>query len=288
MKILLTGATGFLGSHLLKFWVLQGHEVIILKRSTSSLEKIIDYIDDIKIYNIDQIELVFQENLVDVVVHLATDYGRQRSLSDLVLLNVVFTFHCIELAKKFNVKLFINTDTFFNKGILIYKYLSEYTLTKRMVEMALPSYTNKSFRIFNLKLEHVYGPNDRSDKFVSQILEKLLKNVNKIELTEGTQKRDFIYVNDVVLAYDTVINNYNKLNKFEVIPVGTGKSVSIRQFIEELKVITQSQSDLLFGALPLRKGEFSDSFADCKKLQKLGWEPRYNIKEGIRELIKYY
>ena len=78
-KILLTGATGFLGSHLLSALLANGHNVVVIKRSTSNLERISKYVSTIKMYDIDTVDLekIFKIELVDVV-HAATNYSRQK------------------------------------------------------------------------------------------------------------------------------------------------------------------------------------------------------------------
>lgn len=287
-SILLTGATGFLGSHLLKFWINKGHRLVVLKRSTSSTQRLEGYLDQFNSYDVDQPnwEKVFLNHDIDVVVHVATDYGRGELFSEIVEANVLFTLKLIELSKNHGVSVFINTDTFFNKGNLDYEYLGGYTLTKKMVEQALPLYADNTFKICNAKLEHIYGPHDNINKFATQILLKLMNNDREILLTEGSQKRDFVYVDDVVTAYDTIIINYQNLNSFEQVLVGTGIAQSVRFFVEKLKEISKSNSELVFGALPIRKGEFSESYADISFLKKLGWKPNFHLTDGLINFVK--
>ena len=79
--ILLTGATGFLGSHLLKYLFKKRYEVVVLKRSTSDVSRITKIIDNVTTYNIDEtpIELAFKSHKIDVVMHLATSYGKKQN-----------------------------------------------------------------------------------------------------------------------------------------------------------------------------------------------------------------
>ena len=106
-------------------------------------------------------------------------------------------------------------------------------------------------------------------------------------MTEGTQKRDFIFVNDVVSAYDVLINNYKQLNQFNEVQIGTGLPTSIRKFVQKLKIVSRSQSNLNFGALPLRVNEISESFADITLLNSFGWTPKYNFSAGIEKLLNF-
>ena len=286
--LLLTGTTGFLGSHLLKHWIDQGREVVALKRSTSSLKRLGDYANKCRWYDVDKAgwQKAFTEQKITAVVHVATDYGRGKPLSHIVESNVLLTLWLVEAARNNNVRLFINTDSFFNKGRLNYQYLGGYTLTKRMVELALPTYSEKDFKIVNIKLEHVYGPCDSKEKFATQMCLRLLRDEKNIAFTEGTQKRDFIYVSDVVSIYDTILSNYFQLKNFSEIPAGTGRAYSIREFIEKMKLIIGANTDLQFGSIPVRKGEFKESFADITILQALGWQPQYTLEQGLKEMIE--
>ena len=116
--ILLTGATGFLGSHLLQLLIEEGYDVIIIKRSSSDLSKIKYYEGKYKAYNIEKVEdlfIPFTENRIDVIIHLATDYGRD-SLYKMLYTNVMLPVALLELAVVNGVSLFLNTDTFFAKS----------------------------------------------------------------------------------------------------------------------------------------------------------------------------
>ena len=136
-------------------------------------------------------------------------------------------------------------------------------------------------QIFNMKVEHMYGTQDDSTKFVTWIIQQLKKNVAEIELTSGIQKRDFIYVDDVVNAYLTVYNNRIKFEKYTEFDVGTGNQVSVRDFVSEIynqeKIRNPGLSTILkFGAKEYRKGEQMEVLENIKPLKDLGWQPQNN------------
>lgn len=128
MTILLTGATGFLGSHLLNALLENSYEVVILKRSFSNTKRIESLLPRVKSYDIDLVDLedVFNENKIETILHTATNYGRDgSSFFDLIQTNVLFPVKLLELAVKYNIKNFINTDTALNSSV------SNYSLTKK-------------------------------------------------------------------------------------------------------------------------------------------------------------
>ena len=131
--ILLTGATGFVGSHLLKHLVKVKYEVVVLKRLTSDVSRIEKLIGTVTIYDIDnnKIETAFQNHKINVVMHLAMSYGKKQNYENLIQTNIILGLELVSLSIKYEVDVFMNTDTFFNTENRIQSYLSDYTITKQ-------------------------------------------------------------------------------------------------------------------------------------------------------------
>ena len=281
--ILLTGATGFLGSNIIKKLITENYDVIVLKRSFSNTYRIDDISDYIKSYNIDRVDMddIFAENKIDIIIHCATNYGR-RDIKPLSLMqaNLTMPLQLLELGKETRVSCFINTDTILDKRV------SYYSLSKNQFREWLELYA-KEMICCNVALEHFYGPYDDNTKFVSYIIDSILNNAKKIDLTEGNQERDFIYIDDVVHAFITIIKNIEKLKKgFLKYEIGTGKSVKLKNFVKLVKSIAQNKDTKLnFGAIPYRENEIMNSKADITEICKLKWKPRFTLEEGLRRTI---
>lgn len=282
MTILLTGATGFLGSHLLKALVNKGYEVVVLKRSTSNMWRLKGFENTFKSYDIDQVPLrkAFEEQYIDTIIHTACVYGRKgESMQQILETNLMFG---IEL---------LNTGTFFNTGTLLYKYLNYYALSKKQFEEWLQLASDK-IQVVNLKLEHMFGEQDGNDKFTSWILNELQQEKNIIPLTAGTQKRDFIYIDDVVSAYLTCLEQAPQLKSFNDIEVGTGVLTPVKTFVMLVKEVLEKlkgkpiQTQLNFGALPYREGEIMEPQVDNSRLCSLGWQPKRSLEENILAFVK--
>jgi nucleoside-diphosphate-sugar epimerase len=284
-KILLTGATGFLGSHLLKRLIAAGADVVILVRETSNKERI-NNLEGFSTFTINQqlsnINALFEMYHIDTIIHLATEYGRNSPYSSVLESNVLLPIRLIEAADKNKLNLFVNTDSFFSK-FQDYSYLREYIMSKKIFIDYLK--TLSDLQVFNLQLEHIYGEFDSKTKFITSLIERMFVNEKFIELTEGSQKRDFIYVSDVVDAYMTVLTNTKVLGQYVDFEVGTGSSISVKDFVSQIHQIMGSKSELLFGALPSRVNEIQDSKANSLVLCKLGWSPKFITETAIKRIV---
>ena len=285
--ILLTGATGFLGSKLLESLLSFNYKVIILKRSKSDLWRIKHLIQDVKSYDvdIDFQEKAFTEQKIDCVIHTACNYGRNTSLiKEVIDSNLNFGLKILNSCIKYNVKSFLNSDT------LLEKNLNTYTLSKKQFVEWLKIKTDK-IQVINVRIELMYGSKDDVHKFVPWIISQLNQNVKKIELTSGIQKRDFIYVDDVVSAYITILNKLEDLHKYNEFDVGTGKLVSVRKFLELLKDLYisnygETKTKFAFGELPYREKEIMTVKVNNQPLIDLGWSPNVDLQQGIRNILE--
>jgi len=290
----MTGATGFLGSHLASTLLNAGHTVIILKRSFSNTWRINEFLNDVFFYDIDHVDLdqPFREHGdINAVIHTATNYGRKGGKATEVFeSNLVFPLRLLEIATTYNTRIFMNTDTFFNKdSTRNYEYLNFYSLSKRQFEEWGRQFALSNNSLFiNIKLEHIYGPNDDPSKFTTYIVQSCINNMDKLELTPGEQKRDFIYIDDAVNAFLKILNISDSIKEyFQEYNVGTGNSESIRHFVEIAHSLTHSSTKLFWGTLPYRENEIMESHADISKIINIGWSPKYDIFEGLKKMIGY-
>jgi len=284
--ILLTGATGFLGSYLLKALLIAGHKLVILKRSTSNTWRIASVLDQVINYDIDRVPLTqaFEDQHIDAVIHTACHYGRNGApVHEIVDTNLMLGLQLLDAAT------FFNTDTFLNTDTLLQKHLNVYTLSKKQFVEWLQQ-RSAQIQVVNLKLEHMYGPLDDATKFVPWVINQLVQKVPQINLTPGEQLRDFIYIDDVVSAYLTTLNQAAQLPAFSEFDVGTGTFTSVRHMVELLKTTFEAQhgptyTQLNFGAVPYRVGEMMQVEVDNSALMQLGWQANTSLTNGLVKTI---
>lgn len=281
-KILIVGATGFIGSHLLKLLVKEGFDLLVLKRSYDSTKRINEVLDSVKTYNIDQtgLEMPFQENEVNLVVNLATDFGRatDSTPSKIFDTNVLFGLKLIEIAVENNVQYYFNIDSSLSPEVNLYAY------TKKVFKYTIEKYFSSQIKIRNLRLEYVVGENDDLSKLIPFVISELKQN-RELKISKGEQDLDFLYVKDCVDAFLYLIKNEKNFNKpFEDFQIGTGKTTKLRDLIELIKKEIGSNSVICYGAIPYREHEQMYSKADPSALK--GWVPKYDIKKVIKLLVK--
>jgi len=288
-KVLITGINGFLGSSIAN--ALKNDFIVIgLELNQNNLHRIKK--ENYKLYFIEENGLrnIFEENEFYSIIHTATIYRRNNDPIDKLLqTNIFLPIKLYELANEFGVEIFLNTDTFFNnRSSNKYNYLKDYTLSKRHLIEWLEILKNKT-KIVNMKVFHMYGPNDNIDKFVPQMLTKLINNEPFVELTPGEQLRDFIYVDDVANAFKTILlTNPSSEQAIDEYEVGTGITSSIKEFLIKMKEYLNSQTELRFASLPYRDNEIMVAKADISKLTILGWRPLNNLDDGLQKLIESY
>jgi CDP-paratose synthetase len=284
-RLLMTGATGFLGSHLLARLLAepQYSDILILKRSYSDLGRIAHLMPVISTFDHDlhPLEEIFRGNRFDTILHCATNYGRGPiSRAQIIETNLLLPLRLLDLAADHGTSLFINTDT------MLHNRISAYSLSKQQFREWLRGAAERMTCI-DMLLEHFYGPGDDQTKFVSNLIAALLEDRPGIDLTEGQQTRDFTYIEDVIEAFLHVLRSAQKGAGYLEYQVGSGLSTRLRDFVELARAICgNTTTELRFGALPYRANEQMNVAADTSRLRALGWKSRWSVCDGLEATIR--
>ena len=283
-NILLTGATGYLGTYLAEHFLNKQYHIIALALNRSEQFKF-DGHKNVSVYYLNETEIaeIFSKENIDIVIHTATLYGRcGEQIIERLKANVEFPLSVLMQSIKHKVDLFVNTDT------ILVKDINPYSLTKHAFTDWLSMYADQ-IKCVDLKLDHFYGPNDNPVKFIAYLFESFKNNAVSIDLTEGSQTRDFIYIDDVVSAFDCVISHADKIpfDRLAVFEVGTNVKTSVKDLVFNIKhLFKDNTTKLNFGILPYRKNEVLDYDLNTLSLRMLGWTAKTSLKSGLRKVYE--
>lgn len=294
-SILITGATGYIGSNLTKYFVKLGKKVSIIVRPESNLGSLTDILNKIEIYHyhnsIESLNPIFEKHIPNVIFHLAgkvVTKHQPQDIEGLIKSNILFGTQLLDTAVKFGVKNFINTGTFsrhFNNDP--YNPSSLYDATKQALDDIIYFYVqSKGIRAITLELFNVYGPNDQRSKIFPYLL-KCIRDKEVALVSPGEQQLDFVNIEDVLRAYEVAAKLIIslKFGTHEIFSVHSGEKHSLKEIIQIFIKESKQKLKVKFGAKELREREVtSPPYSAVSKLP--GWESKISLSEGIRVLIQ--
>ncbi|MFA5050679.1 MAG: NAD-dependent epimerase/dehydratase family protein [Patescibacteria group bacterium] len=302
MKCLVIGGAGFIGSHLTDRLIEEKYKVAVIDNLSTGKKENLN--PRAKFYQIDilspRISKIFQKEKPEIVFHYAAQIDVRKSVENPMedaKINILGGLNLLENCKKFKVKKIIFAST----GGAIYgdadiiptseDYpefpLSPYGIAKLTIE----KYLNYYCKIFGLsyialRFANVYGPRQNSKGeagIIAIFCDKMLSGKQPIINGSGKQTRDFVYVKDVVEAAVLAL----KKNKVGTFNIGTSKETDINTIFKKLKELTGSKYKEIH--CPEKLGEQKRSCLTYFKAKKeLGWQPKYNLDNGLRQTVEWF
>ena len=301
-KALVTGGAGFIGSHLVDRLIGEGYSVAIIDDlSAGNLRNLNPaatfYHADITHSSVDEI---FSREQPDLLFHLAARVSVTSSAQDPVdntEVNVIGTLKLLEAARRIGLEKFIFSST----GGAIYGNpevnpcseetpadpISPYGLSKYMAEKYIALFHRlHRLNYTNLRYGNVYGP--RQDPFgeagvISIFIQGMLEGKRPRIFGDGTQERDFVYVDDIVEANIKAIDDGHN----RTVNVGSGQGTSVNRLYELLA--EELNYHVEADHRPRRPGEVFKIYLDSAQAREhLDWFPQTTLEEGLRRTVKYY
>ena len=295
MKVLITGGSGFIGSHLAKYLVKDNQSVEIIVRPTSNIEIFQEIRKKIIIYKHDgtseNMMSILKESKPDIVCHLASisiyDHNIE-TIDSLIKSNILFGSQLIECMVKNNIYRLIITGTFWQH----YENKNNnptclYAATKQAFENIIKFYTETTdLNVITLKLFDTYGPNDPRNKLFNFLKESINKN-QTINMTPGDQLIDIVYISDIIDAYIVSIERLLSDNnqKHEKFAISSNNPIPLKSLIEKYLQITNKKADIIWGRKEYRKREVMVPWNTGKPLPD--WSPKVSIEEGIKKIENF-
>ena len=314
-KILITGADGFIGSHLAEYLVTKNYNVraMCLYNSFNSwgwldtIDKDISKNIDIVLGDIRDIKSVTNAcRNVDIVIHLASLIAIPHSYNSpysYVSTNVEGTLNVLETCLNSDIEQVIHTSTSEVYGDVIKMPISEkslpyakspYAASKIAADQLAQSYYSSfGLPVSIIRPFNTYGPRQSNRAIIPTVITQLLLNKKKIQLGSLYPTRDFSFVKDTVRGFENSLHNDKSIG--EIINIGSGYEVSIDDLVKILCKITGYYPDIVTDTKRVRprKGEVFRLKADNKKARDiLKWQPQYNGKsgliKGLRETVEWF
>jgi UDP-glucose 4-epimerase len=304
-RVLVTGAAGFIGSHLTRRLVAEGAEVHALTDEVSSLYpgRLLDLRGKIVLHEGNLTDRTAMEEVVkrskpSVIFHLGayTHVGKSwYRVDECIQTNIQGTVNLLLALEDSGYDRFVYTGTSEIYGDIdvpfredaIVNPISPYSVSKYAGERYCRMYQQGlGWPIVMVRPFNAYGGAQSPDRIIPETIVKALRGQD-IELTQGRQTREFNYVED--LAEGFVLLGKTDGIEGELFNLGCGEEVAIRDMATTILDVLGHPVEAKFGALPDRPNEIWRMYCDSTKArERLGWAPRHSLRDGLQKTIEWY
>ena len=309
MIVIVTGAAGFIGSHLSERLLEKGHIVIgidnfdpyydsqIKRNNIKPFENNNNFfLYETSILDQKNLHKIFLRHKPEKVVHLAAKVGVRPSLADPVSyeeVNVKGTKNLLDVSVKFGIKNFVFASSSSVYGLNQVPFnenetpspISVYASTKLKGELLCREYHDRfGLNITCLRFFTVYGPRGRPDMAIYKFT-KLIRKGNEIEIYgDGSSKRDYTYVEDIVSG---IVSALDRNIPFDIFNLGNSHTVELKYLISLIEKEFNRKAKIRH--MPEQEGDVPVTYADIRKSNKeLDYTPRTKIEDGIKKFVKWF
>lgn len=301
-RVLITGATGFVGSNLVRMALKQGSDVHIITRTKSDKWRIDDVSTYITDYNSDLLDYKRLDDIVsiirpDIIYHTATYGGKpnQRETIRIVQTNLIGTINLIKACMKFSFDLFVNTGSSSEYGIKekpmmeedLLEPVNDYGVSKSAATQYCRAIAKtEELPIVTLRLFSPYGSYEGSTRLIPSVILSCLRR-NKPRISSPNFVRDFVHIKDVLDAYEKLID-IPQLSG-EILNIGSGKQCTIEEVANKIIELLGNCVELETGMAQRWPNEPKKWEADISKANDiLAWKPKYDLENGLAETISWF
>lgn len=311
LKIVVTGGSGFIGSHLIDRLLEEGHTVANIDNFDPFYDESIKWKNinghlECDSYTLQQTDIRDKEALdkaipndADVIVHLAAKAGVRPSIADPIAyqeVNVAGTQNMLEVAREKDIKQFVfassssvygkNPNVPWKEDDAVLQPISPYASTKVSGELLGHVYSHLyDIRFLALRFFTVYGPRQRPDLAIHKFL-RLMNDGKEITLFgDGSNRRDYTYIDDIVDGIMAAIDYKDSM--YEVINLGNNQTVELLELVKAIEKASGITAKKKFG--PEQPGDVKQTWADVEKGRRLlGYKADYSIDKGLIEFSKWF
>lgn len=305
-KILITGATGFIGANLLHCLVNSDNEIHIILRETSNIWRIKDIINKNKVKkhccdltNREKIKKIVLNIKPEIIFNLSVygGYPFQKDSMKIINNNFIGTVNLLDACTDTGFDCFINTGSSSEYGLKsksmsesdLLEPINDYGITKAAATLYCQAIGRKeNLPIFILRLFSVYGYYEEPSRLIPYLITSCLKG-NDLNLASPYSVRDFIFIEDVINAYIKIVNKKENIFSGNIFNIGTAKQHSVNEIFKLIKKLTRYKKEPHWGKVKLRDSDNAKVWvANNDKIKKIiGWEPKHNTENGLKKTIKW-
>ena len=301
MKILVTGATGFVGACLTRKFLELGHEIHAFVRPESNRWRLSDVVNDIFLHNIDLRNAQAVEQAVtnikpECILHLATygGFSFQQDVEPIYTANLLGTINLIAACEKSGFNIFINTGSSSEYGLKSaamkesdhLEPLGNYGVSKAAATLFCRSEAiQKSMPLITLRVFSPYGPWDDPKRLIPYVMSSLL-NQKTPELSNPASVRDYIFIDDVIDAYLAVLGT--PIVPGAIYNVGSGSQCNIGDVVEKIITKIGGTASVAWGTREIARWEPATWVADISVLEShCNWRPTTSLEDGLQKTITW-
>lgn len=302
-RVLITGASGFVGANLAFRLLDEGHEVHALLRSGFSRWRLQAVLDRVRTHQVDlsdteRLGAIVGEIRPDWVFHLAAYGGssHQTDVDAMVSTNLVGTVKLLEACVKAGIEAFVHTGSSSEYGFKrhapaeteMLEPNSPYAVTKAAATLFC-RYTAQRYglNLCTLRLYSVYGPWEDPARLMPQLIMKCLQG-KLPQLATPSIARDYVHVDDVADACLLAASRPAR-ETGAIYNVGTGVQTDLRTLVQMAREVLGVKAQPEWGTMPDRQWDSDVWVADSQKIRvQLGWKPKYQLQEGFQTTVRWY
>ncbi len=290
-KYIVTGATGYIGSNIVKRLIENDEEVYIIVRENSSFELLENIKNRIRICvfddNIDRLIEYFKPLKDAIVIHLASLFVAEHTKEKVELLinsNIKFGTQLLESMKEAGITKLINTGTSWQHyNDSQYSPVCLYAATKEAFEKIITYYDEvHNIRNITIELFDSYGPNDNRPKLLN-LLTKYSEMNKELSMSPGEQMLDLVYIDDIVDGYilASEMLRKGKVNNLGKFVLSSGFKISLKQLVKLFTEVTNKDVNIQWGQRPYRNREVMIPWSNGVILPD--WKPKVSLIDGLRK-----
>ena len=302
-RVIVTGATGFVGANLARRLLRDGHEVHLLLRAGYQPWRIAEIRGDVhlheaQLHDIESVTRVIDQIRPDQVFHLAV-YGAFSSQTDvqrMVQTNIHGTVNLVQACLKTGFEAFVNTGSSSEYGFKdhppaeteVLEPNSPYAVTKVAGTLfCRQTARQQHVHLPTLRLYSIYGPYEDPTRLISTLIVRGLEG-ELPPLVGPETARDFVHVDDVVQAYLLAATHPNQ-EVGAIYNVGASVQTTLREAVTIAREVLKISVEPNWGTMPARSWDTGVWVSDNRKIGKeLGWTPRYNFLDGFTATVEWF